>query len=77
MHKASSGRSGRNASHQPSEGIPDSVKLHLVEDLLTAAMAVRVFGRDALTVLRRLAAASVLMGMSELRGRREAGGGEQ
>ncbi|AJT63161.1 hypothetical protein [Streptomyces chattanoogensis] len=53
------------------------MKLHLVEDLLTAAMAVRVFGRDALTVLRRLAAASVLMGMSELRGRRDAGGGEQ
>ncbi|ARF58076.1 hypothetical protein [Streptomyces gilvosporeus] len=58
-------------------GIPDFVKHHLVEDLLTAAMAMRVFGRDALAVLRRLAAASVLMGMSELRGRRDAGGGEQ
>lgn len=48
------------------EGIPESVKLHLVGDLLTAAVAARVFGRDALTVLRRAAAAGVLMGLPEL-----------
>ncbi|MFG2895215.1 hypothetical protein [Streptomyces sp. NPDC048248] len=49
--------------------------LHLVGDLLTAAVSVRVFGHDALAVLRRLAAAGVAMGMSELRGRRTGVGG--
>ncbi|GAA2307694.1 hypothetical protein GCM10010416_19580 [Streptomyces caniferus] len=61
----------------PPEGIPESVKLHLVGDLLTAAVAVRVFGRDALAVLRRAAAVGVLMGLSELRIRRPGPGGER
>ncbi|MGX1854410.1 hypothetical protein OIU91_00275 [Streptomyces sp. NBC_01456] len=53
------------------------MKLHLIGDLLTAAVAARVFGRDALAVLRRAAAAGVLMGLSELRVRRQGQGGEQ
>ncbi|WP_169314009.1 hypothetical protein [Streptomyces piniterrae] len=52
------------------------MKLHLVGHLLTVALAVRVFGGDALAALRRLAAAGVLMGLSELRCRRIGRGDE-
>ncbi|WP_165484713.1 hypothetical protein [Streptomyces kasugaensis] len=50
------------------------MKLHLVGDFLAAAVAVRVFGGDAVAILRRAAAAGVLMGLSELRGRTGHGG---
>ncbi|MEU3752963.1 hypothetical protein AB0H17_09400 [Streptomyces olivoreticuli] len=39
---------------------------HLSGDLVTTAVFLRVFGRDALALLRRAMAAGVLMGVSEL-----------
>lgn len=36
-------------------------------DVIIAALALRVFGRDAVTLLRRVAAAGVRAGISEIR----------
>jgi hypothetical protein len=41
--------------------------LHLVGDVVLAVVAVRVLGRDVLTLARRAAAAGVRLGVSELR----------
>lgn len=38
----------------------------LVGDLMILAVTIRVFGQDALTLLRRLAAAGVRAGVSEM-----------
>lgn len=42
------------------------VTIQLVGDLLILAVAARVFGQDALALLRRLAAAGVRAGVSEM-----------
>ncbi|HLL34686.1 MAG TPA: hypothetical protein VK545_12520 [Streptomyces sp.] len=49
--------------------------IELVGDLVLAALAVRVFGQDALAALRRAAATGVRVGVRELR--RTTGGQEQ
>lgn len=38
----------------------------LVSDVILAALAVRVFGRDVIVLMRRAAVASVRLGVSEL-----------
>ncbi|WP_327359499.1 hypothetical protein [Streptomyces sp. NBC_01304] len=40
--------------------------VELAGDVLIAALAIRVFGRDALRLLRRAAAAGVRVGVTEL-----------
>ncbi|MFD6274484.1 hypothetical protein ACFWFI_02660 [Streptomyces sp. NPDC060209] len=40
--------------------------MQLVGDLMMLAVAIRVFGQDALTLFRRLAAAGVRAGVSEM-----------
>ncbi|MFG2594878.1 hypothetical protein EDD93_6421 [Streptomyces sp. 840.1] len=40
--------------------------IHLVGDLMILAVTIRVFGKDARTLLRHLAAAGVQAGVSEL-----------
>ncbi|NED90045.1 hypothetical protein G3I76_59480 [Streptomyces sp. SID11233] len=43
--------------------------IHLVGDLMILAVTIRVFGKDAHTLLRHLAAAGVRIGVSELNSR--------
>ncbi len=59
-------------------GTTSSVNPHHTADLLNAAVFARVFGSDALALLRRAAAAGVRIGISELRrGPRGRRGGER
>ncbi|MFC4495362.1 hypothetical protein ACFPA8_14595 [Streptomyces ovatisporus] len=47
----------------------------LAQDLLLATVCIRVFGGDAVALLRRIAAAGVRLGVNELhRGARREGG---
>ncbi|MEV5566003.1 hypothetical protein ACWGNY_30605 [[Kitasatospora] papulosa] len=43
--------------------------IQLASDLMMLAVVIRVFGQDAVTLLRRLAAAGVRAGVSEMRRR--------
>jgi hypothetical protein len=43
------------------------VNLDVAGDVILAVLALRVFGRDALGLLRRVAAAGVRAGISEIR----------
>lgn len=58
------------------EGNPRPVtSFQLAKDLLAAAVCIRVFGGDAVTLMRRIAAAGVRAGIHELhRGSRPEGG---
>jgi hypothetical protein len=47
------------------------VNLDVADDVILAVLALRVFGRDVLGLLRRVAAAGVRAGISEMR--RESG----
>ncbi|MFD0019819.1 hypothetical protein [Streptomyces sp. NPDC058382] len=40
--------------------------IHLVGDLMILAVTIRVFGKDARTLLRHMAAAGVRIGVSEM-----------
>ncbi|MFS0698113.1 hypothetical protein [Streptomyces nitrosporeus] len=51
--------------------------IHLVGDLLVLAVTLRVFGQDVLMMLRRLAAAGVRTGISEIHRRPRTGKGDR
>lgn len=53
---------------------PTSVTTQLAGDLITIALMARVFGADAVALLRRLAAAGVRAGVSEMNRHEREGG---
>lgn len=59
---------GRSEMALPAEWrMPEAVRLQLVDNAIIVVLAARVFGHDALVLLRRAAAAGVRVGMGELR----------